>query len=178
MNKRPKYEEERLEDLRISLSTLAREIRYFYETHEIGPLRSIATQLRALIVRDGTSFRHPLFFELAEAKGFALTVYVLDTSTKDTPDTGSLPEGQKARRFFYASGSVMRLQPDDMFAIKITLQDAMEMVHARLGEEELSLKQVIRLIADTEAAHYDNYRPIALDKLNSVLKAVFLLLIG
>jgi hypothetical protein len=160
MDRRDKTFDERKQELVDSLSIIRDALHKYEETGETYPLKSVATQLRALIVRDKRSLKNPLLLELAEERKYRLIVYKGDPKL--------LQRMVNRSPIFLSTGNHLSLVQDRMFCIKTTLAHAMETIHIIIFGEELNLKDAVRLIADTEAAHYDVGRPNTLDDLTVV----------
>jgi hypothetical protein len=166
MTRRKKEFEERRQELISATKILSTMIQQFESTGDISFLRVVASQLRGLVVfeQKSRSLRHPLLVELAKEVGFPLTVFTIDKSV-----TNSVVDllGPHQLQFF-STGDSLSLEKTPPYTAEQNLEDALESLHVIVGEEKLSIKQVIRLVADTEAAHYDPTRPTTLDNLDTV----------
>lgn len=162
MPRRQKSFDERRQELTGALQIIARALRHCEESGQIHPLRVVAVQLRALVVRETSgSLRHPLLFELAHERGFPLVVYTIDPGALDT--LRSLPAVQ-----FASQGDSLSLVQEPPFSVETNLEQALQDQHTVINGEKLSLKDIIRLVADTEGAHYDTGRPETLDNLDQL----------
>ena len=66
------------------------------------------------------------------------------------------------------AGDAILLQKEGPFQFETTLEKVLEEPYLLIGNEQISLKELIRNIADTEGSHYDVERPNILDKLDSI----------
>ena len=161
MARRPKSFEERCQELAGALHIIERAIQDCEQGHGTPPLTAVAIQLRALLIRAGRN--RPLLVELARERNFPLTVYATDPGYLDriTKIAGSPP-------IFYSTVDMLSLEQNPMFPVETTLAEALKLRYVTILDKELSLERVIRLVANTEAAHYDPERPVELDSLDVV----------
>jgi hypothetical protein len=153
--RRKKTFDERQKELSDSLKRISEAIATCETSGEIYPLRDVAVQLRALLAD-----RHPLLIELAEERGFDLKVYMADPAyTKKILVTNPI---------FYTTGDAFALHQDPMFPVEVHILEAINALHVVTGGEQLTVKGVIKMVADTEAAHYDPGKPLRLDDLGMV----------
>jgi hypothetical protein len=163
MQKRAKTQSERLEELRGSVGIIKKALGELEKDGDINSLRMVASQLRSLVVYESNSrtFNHPLLIELAREANYPLTVYTSDPNyckkiSSMTPD-------------LYVGGDSISLQKDEMFQFETNLENALEETYVLTQGETITLKKLIRMIADTEASHYDPDRPVMLDKLSGIV---------
>lgn len=155
MSRRKKTFDERRGELSDSLKGITEAISDCEASGEIYRLRDVAVQLRALLMGE-----NPLLIELAEVKGFYLKVFITDpVYTAKVLSTNPI---------FYSTGDAISLCQDNIFPIEVPISEAINALHIVTGGEQLTVKEVIKLVADTEAAHYDRGKPIRLDDLDKV----------
>jgi hypothetical protein len=153
--RRPKSFVERRTELAESMIIISNALRDAEATGSTAPLRTVAVQLRALLLDE-----HPLLLELASQQGFALTVYATSQAYTD--------KVLAMKPAFYSTGDALSTQKDEMFSKEIELREAPGLLHVKIGDQSLSLGDVVKLVADTEASHYDPKRPVQLDSLGMV----------
>lgn len=164
-NRRIKSFEERMQELVGSIDIISDSIRKLEQTNNISWLRIVASQLRALIVykENSSSFKHPLLFELAKENGFPLTVYVSD---QDYLNKIKSMFGDSL--IFYSTGDPFSLEQDMIYTTPQSLEDAMETLSVEMLGKQLSVKEVLTDVANTEASHYDPTTPATLDNMKFV----------
>lgn len=163
--RRKKSFDERRQELAGSIDIISISLREFEQTGKIHLLRIVASQLRALIVYkpQSSSLRHPLLFELAKEKGFPLTVYSTDQGYTD-----KLKSLFGKSIIFYSTGDPFNLEKDEIYKMPLPFEDAMETLSVEMLGQQLSVKDVLSHVADTEASHYDPGTPPILDELGRV----------
>jgi len=157
MNSRRKRSfDERRQFLAGSIDNISGALREFEQTGKIQRLRSVASELRALVVykSDSSSLKHPLLFDLAKEKGFPLTVYSTDQAYTDKIKSTF---GQSI--VYYSTGDPFNLEKDEIYKTPLLLQDAMETLSVDMLGQQLSVKDVLLHVANTEASHYDPGTP-------------------
>ncbi len=166
MTRRVKTFEERRQELIGAIEVISQLLRLFEESGNISFLRSVAGQLRALIVYEpqSSNLRHPLLIELAKEANIPLVVFTIDQEVTDTFVYVLQPNDLR----FFSTGDVVSLKQTPPYSVQTVLENVLEATHTIIGKEKLSMKQVIRLVADTEASHYDPSRPETLDNLDTV----------
>ena len=156
----PKSFEERKAELIGALDILHSSLDNFDQSRQTYWLKKVAQELRALIVYEpkSGSLRHPLLLELAKEKQYPLLVYVSNFAilreTEQNKDHGMKPK--------FSWGEKMLSLTSESWRTKASLEEVIELPYIVIRAEKHSLKDIIRLVADTEAAHYDPDRPEAL----------------
>jgi hypothetical protein len=165
MTRRDKSFQERRQELTDALNILSKAIQDYEKSGQVYFLRVVASQLRALVVYEpkSGSLKHPLLIELAKEKGFLLAVYTIDQVA-----VKGIVNLLGPQLDFFSTGDALSLERFPPYLIEVNLEEALEEQHVIIGKEELSIKQVIRLVADTEASHYDPTRPEILDNLDQI----------
>jgi len=155
MSRRKKTFDERRKELSDSLCRISQAIAACETSGEIYPLRDVAVQLRALLADE-----HPLLIELAEERNFHLKVFMTDPAYTN--------KILATKPVIYSTGDAFSLNQDEMFPIEVRLSDGLNALHVVTGGQQLTVKDVIKMVADTEAAHYDPRKPLRLDDLEMV----------
>ena len=163
--RRLKSFDERRQELSSAIKIISENIRDFEKTREIHHLRTVATQLRALIVlkQQSPSLKHPLMIELAKEKNFPLKVFTLPPDLLKT-----ISEIPDVNPDILVPGDPFSLIKDEVLNTEMALEEAMEQLVIYVKGERKTLKELILTVANTEASHYDPGRPPILDDLGSL----------
>ena len=162
----PKTFGERRRELIGALDNIQRSITTFQQSRQVHHLRELARELRALLIYKPKSrnFAHPLLIELAAEKKFPLNIYVSRFAflreQEANRQTGPKPT--------FSYGEDMFRLDSTPFHVEVALEQAIKLPYIVVQSRKLSLEDIISLVADTEAAHYDPERPEELTWLNDV----------
>jgi len=164
-DRRQKSFDERRQELAGSIDIISTSLRELEQTGKIHFLRIVASQLRALVVYkpQSGSLKHPLLIELAKEKGFPLTIYSTDQGYLNRMKTlfGD-------SMVFYSTGDPFSLEKDEIYNTLLPLEKAMETLSIDMLGQQMSVKDVLSNVADTEASHYDPGTPPILDELGLI----------
>ena len=165
-NRIPKTFGERCRELVGALDNIHRSITTFQHSRQVHHLRELARELRALVIYKPNSrnFAHPLLIELAAEKKFPLNIYVSKFAflreQESNRQTGPKPTFSYGEEMF-------RLDSTPLHS-KVALDQAIKLPYIVIRSRKLSLEDIISLVTDTEAAHYDPEKPEELTWLNDV----------